>query len=141
MTTHRDLDAWWKAIELVTLVYGITERFPKEERYGLVSQMQRAAVSVPSNIAEGAARGSIVEFLYFLRVSRGSLAELETLAIVSNNVGRLDDESKVTLLETIGRLSAILQGLITKLKRRENASANKPTSQSPQRRKSNRPTT
>ena len=76
--SFRDLDVWRLGVELAETVYRVTARFPKAELFGLTSQMRRAAVSIPSNIAEGRARNSSREFLYFLSVSRGSLAELET---------------------------------------------------------------
>src|SRR6202451_4556385 len=76
--SFRDLDVWHLGVELAETVYRVTARFPKSELFALSSQMRRAAVSIPSNIAEGRARNSTREFLYFLSVSRGSLAELET---------------------------------------------------------------
>ena len=76
--SFRDLDVWRLGVELAETVYRVTARFPKAELFGLTSQMRRAAVSIPSNIAEGRARNSSRGFLYFLSVSRGSLAELET---------------------------------------------------------------
>jgi four helix bundle protein len=76
--SFRDLDVWRLAVELAETVYRVTARFPKAELFGLTSQMRRAAVSIPSNIAEGRARDSTREFLHFLAISRGSLAELDT---------------------------------------------------------------
>ena len=75
---HKDLDVWKKSMDLVELVYELTSKFPKDERFGLVSQMRRAAVSIPSNIAEGAARKGNKEFIQFLMIALGSLSELET---------------------------------------------------------------
>lgn len=75
---HEQLDAWKLSMELAKAVYQMTATFPAEERYGLAQQMRRAAVSIPSNIAEGAGRNSKKEFLHFIGISRGSLAELET---------------------------------------------------------------
>ncbi len=75
---HEQLDAWKFAMQLVKAVYQLTAAFPVEERYGLVQQMRRAAVSIPSNIAEGAGRNGAKEYLHFIGISRGSLAELET---------------------------------------------------------------
>jgi four helix bundle protein len=74
--THRDLNVWKESMNLVKQVYSLTQSFPKEEIYGLVSQMKRAAVSIPSNIAEGAARSSSTDFVRFLYIAMGSLAEL-----------------------------------------------------------------
>lgn len=78
MKTHRDLDVWKKSVSLVTSIYEITKSFPKEEIYGLTNQIRRAAVSVPSNIAEGSARQGNKEFIQFLYIALGSLTELET---------------------------------------------------------------
>jgi len=75
---HKDLDVWKRSMDLVQLIYEYTKLFPKEEMYGLTSQMRRAAVSIPSNIAEGAARKGDKEFIQFLMLSLGSLSELET---------------------------------------------------------------
>jgi four helix bundle protein len=84
MVTHKNLDVWNMGMDLVENVYRITEAFPKEEQFGLTSQMPRAAVSVPSNIAEGAARSSKREFLQFLYISLSSLSEIETQLIIAN---------------------------------------------------------
>ena len=85
--THKDLDVWKKAIDFVTLLYKTTAAFPKEEMFGLTSQMRRAAVSIPSNIAEGAARKSNKEFIQFLYIALGSTVEIETQLIISHNLG------------------------------------------------------
>ncbi|GLI54140.1 MULTISPECIES: four helix bundle protein [Thermodesulfovibrio] len=90
--THKDLDIWKEGIEIVTTVYELTKTFPDFEKYGLTSQMQRAAVSIPSNIAEGAARNSKKEFIQFIYVALGSLSELETLLIISKKLNYLSDE-------------------------------------------------
>jgi four helix bundle protein len=76
--THRDLDVWRTAIDLAKEIYEVTRHYPKEEVFGLVAQMRRCAVSIPSNIAEGAARNSRKEFLQFLHIALGSAAELDT---------------------------------------------------------------
>lgn len=89
MKSHKDLDVWRKSIELVTVVYKLTDTFPQQEQFGLVSQMRRSAVSVPSNIAEGAARQSNKEFKQFLFIALGSLAELETQFIISEKLNFL----------------------------------------------------
>jgi four helix bundle protein len=91
MRPHQKLEAWIKAIELVTDVYKSSERFPKEERYGLTSQIRRAAVSIPANLAEGAGRRSQKEFAYFLSNSQGSASELETELIIASKLGYLDE--------------------------------------------------
>jgi len=93
--THHKLTVWQKSIELVTLIYRSTASFPKHELVGLSSQMRGAAVSIPSNIAEGAARESTKEYLRFLNISLGSAAELETQIIISNNLGYLPEIIKM----------------------------------------------
>ena len=102
------------AIELVKLIYVTTASFPKEEMYGLTSQMRRAAVSVPSNIAEGAARGGTREFVQFLTMARGSLSELETQIVIAKELGYAKATASVDAL--IEELFRVLAGLITSLK-------------------------
>ena len=99
LITHKDLDIWKLGIELVQEVYKTTAEFPKEEIYGLTNQMRRAAVSIPSNISEGAARSSKKEFIQFLYVALGSLAELETQAIISEKLGYLRNHPLMELIE------------------------------------------
>src|ERR1700760_3862236 len=91
-TRYNDLVAWQKAMTFVTEIYRVTRSFPKEETYGLVSQLRRAAVSVPSNIAEGQARYYPREFLLFLSHARGSLVEVETQLMISANLGYIAAE-------------------------------------------------
>ncbi len=93
MRTHKDLEIWQKGIELVEKIYKLTSSFPKEESYGIISQMRRAAVSYPSNIAEGAARSSRKEFIQFVYVSLGTLSELETQVIISLRLGYHNDRN------------------------------------------------
>ena len=81
---HKDLEVWKKSMDLVSNIYKITESFPNKEIYGLTNQIRRSAVSVPSNIAEGAARSSKKEFIQFLYIALGSLAELETQMIIAS---------------------------------------------------------
>jgi four helix bundle protein len=85
--SHKDLFAWQKSVSMAQNVYNATASFPNTERYGLGQQMRRAAISVASNIAEGSARHYRTEFLQFLHVARGSLAELETQALIAINLG------------------------------------------------------
>ena len=87
--SYRDLVVWRKSIDLVKAIYSYTRSFPKEEIYGIVSQMRRAGVSIPANIAEGQARNGKKEFLQFLGIAQGSLAELETLLTISESLGYL----------------------------------------------------
>ena len=95
MRKHHELRAWQEAMELVKEIYRVTRDFPKEEMYGLVGQMRRAAVSIPSNISEGAARGGDREFIQFLIIARGSLSELETQLLISYDLGYLLDISDI----------------------------------------------
>ena len=113
---HKDLDVWKKSIELVTEIYSITANFPNEEKYGIVSQIRRAAISVPSNIAEGCARFSDKENLRFLDIARGSLAELETQLIISKNLGFIDSDNLIKKISTIAQM---LSGLKRHLKQKE----------------------
>jgi four helix bundle protein len=101
MRPHKNLKVWRKAIEFVTRVYDITGSFPTEEKFGLISQIRRSAISIPSNIAEGAARNSRKEFIQFLSIAQGSTSELETQLIISNNLGVLkrDEMSLVNDLD------------------------------------------
>jgi four helix bundle protein len=99
MTTHKDLDVWKMGLDLVEKVYRITEKYPKDEQFGLTSQLRRAAVSVPSNIAEGAARSSKREYLQYLYISLGSLAEAETPLIIAHRLKYLNDEDVMENVE------------------------------------------
>lgn len=110
---HKNLTVWQDAIELVTQVYRATSSFPDDEKFGLTSQMRRAAVSVASNIAESAARNTDKDFLRFLYMARGSLAELETQIQISVNLQLLKYGS---LTEDLEKVFAKLAGLINRLK-------------------------
>ena len=103
MHNLKELKIWHKAVELTTEVYRLTANFPKEEKYGLTSQIRRAAVSVPSNIAEGAGRNSDKEFIYFLGVSNGSSYELQTQLIISKNLESINSSLK-EILDQIDQL-------------------------------------
>ena len=118
LKTHRDLDIWREGIELVVKVYEIVQKFPNEEKYGLVDQIKRSAISIPSNISEGAARNSKKEFLQFLHISLGSVSELETQLIIANRLGFLDNEEIFSLIE---KERSKLLGLIKYLRDEKNA--------------------
>lgn len=110
---YKDLIVWQKAMVLVTQVYRVTRTFPRDERYGLTSQVRRAAVSIPSNIAEGQGRMSQGEFRQFLGHAKGSLHELETQLLIAQNLGYLADDALLgNHLSEVGRL---LNGLINSL--------------------------
>jgi four helix bundle protein len=115
---HHELKAWQEALELVKEIYRVTRNFPKEEIYGLISQMRRAAVSIPSNISEGAARGGDREFIQFLIIARGSLSELETQLLISKDLGYMQDVPGIQ--ERIDKLFALIGGLLRSLRERGN---------------------
>jgi len=115
MKSHKDLMVWQKSMDLVTQLYRLTEDFPQSEIYGLTNQIRRSAVSVPSNIAEGAARHSKKEFTQFLYISLGSLAEIETQLEIAANLGYLKPDSEYD--EILGEIRKLLIGLIRSLKR------------------------
>jgi four helix bundle protein len=101
--THKDLEIWRHGIELVVHIYQATKTFPRDEEYGLKTQMRRAAVSFPSNIAEGAARASRREYTQFLHISLGSLSELETQVIIAERLGYLKGAALLEEIETLRR--------------------------------------
>ena len=115
MGDYRQLLAWRKAMDLTEAVYKSTETFPKHELYGLTSQLRRAAVSVPSNIAEGQGRGYDGQFRQFLGNARGSLLELETQVVLSTRLGYLDREKERELLSMTAELGRLINGLKSSL--------------------------
>lgn len=110
--SYRDLVVWQKALNLGVLVYKLTQTFPKEELYGLQSQMRRAAVALPSNIAEGQARGKRIEFARFLRMGLGSLAELDTQIELAVRLHYLEDRDVSEARASVLELRKMLFGLI-----------------------------
>ena len=118
METHKDLRVWQQSIEMVTSIYKMTYAFPKDEIFGLVSQMRRAAVSVPSNIAEGYARATDREKLHFLHISSGSMSEIETQLLLSLNLGYIGQETYGNLSEQITSVWKQLNALISSVKKR-----------------------
>ncbi len=116
---YKDLIAWQKAMQLVNTVYDVTDSFPKRETYSLTDQIRRAAVSIPSNIAEGQAHYSDREFLHYLRHARGSLAELETQILIAKDRDYLTDSSTENILKRADELGRVLSGLINSLTRKE----------------------
>jgi four helix bundle protein len=114
-SSYKDLIAWQKGMELVAMIYDATQTFPSHEQFGLTSQLRRAAVSVPSNIAEGKAHYSNRDFVRFLRHARGSLAEIETQVLISQQRTYLNAETTTRLTQKIDELGRILSGLITSL--------------------------
>ena len=106
---HYKLEAWKRARELVLGVYRLTQSFPKEETFGLAAQLRRAAVSIPSNIAEGAARAGKREFAQFLNIARGSLSELETQLLIATDLGYIKADDPV--FEVVDLVSRLVTGL------------------------------
>src|SRR5437867_7029367 len=123
--TYRDLIAWQKAMELVKTVYRLTAKMPESERFGLTTQMRRAAVSIPSNIAEGYARQTTADYIKFLRMARGSMAELSTQIEIAIGLTMLSLNQQLT--DLLAETDRVLQGLIRSL---QNKIA-KPRSQNP----------
>jgi four helix bundle protein len=115
--SFHDLVAWQQAMELVTEVYKMSQKFPKEEVFGLTSQIRRAAVSIPSNIAEGRGKSSTGEFQQFLYHARGSLAEVETQLLIALNLGYLEKPEIAHIMELINRVGKLLHGLLTAIKK------------------------
>ena len=116
MGNFKDLSVWKKSIELVTEIYEFTSKFPSEEKFGLISQIRRAAVSIPSNIAEGNSRRSSADYIQFLKIARGSAAELETQIIISKNLKFVDDITCDIFCEKITEIIKMINGLINYLK-------------------------
>jgi four helix bundle protein len=114
--SYRDLIAWQKAVALVTEIYRVSQKFPNEESFGLTSQLRRAAVSIPSNIAEGQGRLGRKEFQHFLGMARGSLKEMETQIIIARNLDYLSEAETNDILERSSEVGRILNGLLSSLK-------------------------
>lgn len=112
---YKDLKVWQKGIEIVDRIYTVTGRFPKDELYGLVSQMRRAAVSIPSNVAEGFVRHHTNEYKQFLYISLGSCAELDTQLIISNRRKHITEKELEDLTEDVNHETRMLVSLIDKL--------------------------
>jgi four helix bundle protein len=115
MQTHKNLKVWQRSISLVTEIYRITRDFPKEEIYCMVSQLRRASISIPSNIAEGSARKHTREYIQFLYVSLGSAAEIETQIIISINLGYIMSDKAGRIQAELEEIIRMLIGLIKSL--------------------------
>ncbi|HEX3558689.1 MAG TPA: four helix bundle protein [Pyrinomonadaceae bacterium] len=118
MRPHEKLDAWSLAMDFVVEVYKATETFPKEEKFGLTSQIRRAAVSVPANIAEGAARQSDKEFVHFLSNAQGSASELDTELIIACRLSHISDGRLIELRAMLDKIGRLITGLSQHLKRK-----------------------
>jgi len=129
LKSYRELLVWQKGIDLVVIAYKATAGFPKSETYGLISQIRRAATSIPANIAEGYGRGTRKEYLQFIMVAQGSLKELETHLIVSEKLSYLTASQAARLLTQTDELGRMMGSLIRKLK--ASSSASTPYTQPP----------
>lgn len=115
---HKKLDAWKLSMELVIEIYRESAKFPERERYVLADQLRRAAISVPSNIAEGAARQTHKEFSNFLHIAQGSLSELETQLEIAKRLGYIDEKTLRSLDEKMNRIDKTITGLIRHLNKK-----------------------
>lgn len=118
MKNHYNLDVWKKSIELVKDIYEVSKFFPNEEIYGLTSQIRRAAVSIPSNIAEGASRQSNKEFIQFLYIALGSSSEVETQIIIAKELSFVKDIESI--LKQIKEIKKMINGLLRYIKTKQN---------------------
>ena len=126
--SYRELRAWQTGIRLVRETYLATQGFPKVEQFGLTAQIRRAAVSIPSNIAEGHARDSTLEFLHFLAISQGSLAELETQLLIATELGFLPEQMLESLLAMANDVGKMIRGLQKTLRARSGKRTSSPES-------------
>ncbi|MCA1619045.1 MAG: four helix bundle protein [Acidobacteria bacterium] len=120
MRPHEKLDVWRAAVDFVVTVYNATDSFPKEEKFGLTSQIRRAAISIPANVAEGAARRSTKEFVHFISNAQGSASELETELLIAYRLGYLQEGVSRELRDALDNIGRMLIGLSQHLVRRMN---------------------
>jgi four helix bundle protein len=118
VSNYQQLKVWQLGIQLSKTTYALTRSFPKDELYGLTSQMRRAAVSIPANVAEGHARDSTKEFLHHISIALGSLAELETMLVLAESFGYSDQAAIVAMLQNTNEEGKMLRGLQKTLKTR-----------------------
>jgi four helix bundle protein len=119
LKNYKELDVWQKAYQLCLKIYKTTKIFPKDEQYGLTSQVRRAVVSIPSNIAEGYGRKSTKEYIQALYIAYGSNCELETQIMLSGDLGYIGTENLEALRESIGDVERMLMALIKSLEKRQ----------------------
>ena len=112
LKTHKDLTVWQESRKLVKEIYSLTSKFPKDEIYSLTAQIKRSAISIPSNIAEGAARDSNKEYIHFLYIALGSVAELDTQLIIANDLNFLNETDFNEIMENLSNIGKMLSGLI-----------------------------
>ena len=125
INSYRDLDVWQQSRELVKLVYPLTKKFPKDEQFGLTSQLRRAAVSVPSNIAEGCGRNHSKDSIQFFFIARGSLYEIETQLILVSDLGFITNDDLQQAMEQVTRCKKLINGFINYFQKESNN--NQPT--------------
>ncbi|MCL5036603.1 MAG: four helix bundle protein [Chloroflexi bacterium] len=113
---HKDLEVWKKSINFVVKIYEITGRFPENEKYGIIAQLRRAAVSIPSNIAEGAARKTRAEYIQFLYIARGSINEIDTQIEIVKRLNYINEEKYTEVINLLDEISRLVNGLIKSLK-------------------------
>lgn len=118
MTDYKDLIVWQKSMELARIIYRLTSRFPRDEVFGLTNQIRRAVVSIPSNIAEGFGRGSDREFIHFLRIAKGSAAEVETQILISEDLRYVSPDSAQAALSLCDEIVRMLGTMIVKIGKR-----------------------
>ena len=123
INSYEDLIVWQKSIDFVAKIYEITQNLPREETYGLTDQIRRAAVSIPSNIAEGQQRQSTRDFLKFLAIAKGSLGEVKTQLIICRRLGYLNDKQTEPLLNECDVIGKMLNGLMKNLMNRPQATS------------------
>ncbi len=116
---YRELIVWQKAMDLVEAVYRTTTRFPKDELYVLTSQMRRAAISIPSNIAEGQARNTTRDFLHFLAIAYGSLKEIETQVLIAERLGYTGNGESRDLVQSTTEVARLISGLANSLRKKK----------------------
>jgi four helix bundle protein len=120
--SYHDLIVWQKAMNLVTQIYRVTKEFPRDEIYGLTAQLRKAAVSVPSNIAEGQGRFSTREFIRFLSIAHGSLCETETQILIAERLLYIDEQVRNQLMSLSAEVGRLLHGLVRALEAKETSS-------------------
>jgi four helix bundle protein len=119
MRPHEKLDVWKMAVDFVVRIYDCTRTFPAEEKFGLTSQIRRAAVSIPANIAEGAARQYSKEFLQFLSIAQGSASELETELLIAQKLGFIEKQSYEQLYNELNTIARKIVGLSNHVRNRD----------------------
>ena len=120
LENFKELNVWQKSYDLCLMIYKITKKYPNEETYGLVSQLRRVAVSVPSNIAEGYGRKTTTDYIRFLYIAYGSICELETQILLSGDLGYIKESIHTETLDNVTEIERMLKGLINSLEKNSN---------------------